>query len=141
MHKVRMKKEDLKDRTKEFATKILGIIDLLPSTIKGRIISNQIGRSGTSVGANYRAACRARSKAEFISKLGIVIEEADESAYWLELITENKILRNEATSFLLDEAEQLVAIMTASRKTAETSLAREKLEKKKNRQSQIGNHK
>lgn len=78
--------EDLKERTKKFALRILNVVDALPNTIKGRAVGRQIVRCGTSVGANYRAACRARSRAEFIAKLGTVIEEADESAFWLELI-------------------------------------------------------
>ena len=83
-----MNEDDLKKRTKQFALRILKLVAALPRTIAGRTIGGQLARSGTSVAANYRAACRARSKAEFISRLGVVEEEADESALWLELIIE-----------------------------------------------------
>jgi four helix bundle protein len=76
---------DLKQRTKSFALRIIKVVDALPKTRSANVIGNQLLRSGTSVGANYRAACRARSPAEFVAKLGIVEEEADESGYWLEL--------------------------------------------------------
>src|SRR2546423_13132452 len=88
-----MTEDELKKRTKQFALRILKLINALPNTTAGRIISNQLARSGTSVPANYRAACRGRSKAEFISKLGVVEEEADESAFWLELIIEGGLLK------------------------------------------------
>lgn len=80
-----MTKEELKDRTKKLGLRIIKLVDALPRTNSARVIGNQLIRSGTSVGANYRAACRARSKAKFISKLGTVVEEADESGFWLEL--------------------------------------------------------
>jgi four helix bundle protein len=113
--------ENLKDRTKKFALDILDFVEALPDTTKGRVIRWQLGRSGTSVGANYRAACRARSKADFISKIGVVIEEADESAFWLELTMDSGTLAKSNVAALLDEANQLTAIMTTSRKTAEAS--------------------
>ena len=84
----------------------------------GRIITKQIIRSGTSVAANYRATCRARSKAEFIAKIGLVEEEADETALWLELLVESGIVAERKLSALLQEANDLTAIMAASRKTA-----------------------
>ena len=111
-----MIEDDLKKRTKRFALRVLKLVAALPRTIAGRTIGNQLARSGTSVPANYRAACRARSKAEFISKLGIVEEEADESAFWLEMIIEGKLLKRQR------EANELVAIMTSSRKSASRSL-------------------
>jgi four helix bundle protein len=77
---------ELKARTKEFALRVIRLVDALPNTVKGRAIANQIMRSATSIAANYRAACRARSRAEFIAKIGVVEEEADETAFWLELI-------------------------------------------------------
>jgi four helix bundle protein len=86
--------------------------------MEGRVIGNQLLRSGTSVGANYRSACKGRSKAEFVAKLGIVEEEADETAYWLELIMEGDLLGIETVKPLLQEANELVAIMAASRKSA-----------------------
>ena len=109
---------ELKDRTKQFALRILKLVEALPNSKSGKIVANQIGRAGTSVGANYRAACRGRSKAEFIAKLGIVEEEADECIYWLELVADGKILRADSVAPLKQEAEELVAIMAASRITA-----------------------
>jgi len=111
--------DELKNRTKRFAINVFTALDELPNVRKGWIIGDQLGRSGSSVGANYRAACRARSKNEFISKLGIVIEEADEAAFWLELSLEKELLSKDTAEPLLKEARELVAIMTASRKTAE----------------------
>jgi four helix bundle protein len=113
-----MTAEDLKKRTKEFALRILKLVDALPKTTAGKIIGNQIARSGTSVAANYRASCRGRSKAEFIAKLGIVVEEADESEFWLEMIIESKLLKPDLVEPLLKEAGEIVAIMVASRKSA-----------------------
>ena len=110
--------DELKARTKRFALRVMTLVEALPNTVRGRVIANQIMRSATSVGANYRAACRARSRAEFISKIGVVEEEADETAFWLELIIESKIRRSKQIAPLLDEANELVAIMAASRKSA-----------------------
>lgn len=105
---------ELKDRTKQFALRIMKLVDALPKTLTGRAIGNQLIRCGTSVGANYRAACRARSRAEFIAKLGTVIEEADESAFWLEVIIEGRLLKEESVRLLLTEADELTAIFTSS---------------------------
>ncbi len=102
------------------------MVGALPSDAVGRAVSNQLVRSGTSVGANYRAACRGRSKAEFVAKLGVVIEEADESGYWMELIVEGELLPQEKVESLLDEANQITAIMVASRKSARQSIINEK---------------
>ena len=109
-----MNADDLKARTKEFALRVMHVVDALPSSVKARAIASQLMRSGTSVAANYRAACRSRSRAEFISKIGVVQEEADETALWLELIIEDKILSLEKVSPLLNEANELVKIMAAS---------------------------
>ena len=117
-----MTEDDLKKRTKQFALRILKLVAALPKTIAGRTIGNQLARSGTSVAANYRAACRGRSKAEFIAKLGVVEEEADESALWLELIIEGDLLKRELVQPLWNEANELVAIMTSSRKSAGRSI-------------------
>lgn len=87
-----MDKHELLARTKVFALRALKLVDHLPRTASGRAIGNQLVRSATSVGANYRAACRSRSRAEFAAKLGVVAEEADESVYWLELVREAKLL-------------------------------------------------
>ena len=113
-----VRKADLKTRTKEFALRVMKIADALPRTIQGRTIAKQIMRSATSVAANYRAACRARSRAEFIAKIGVVEEEADESCFWLELIIDSGLLTDERIRPLLSEAGELVAIMAASRKSA-----------------------
>ncbi|MEK7580046.1 MAG: four helix bundle protein [Patescibacteria group bacterium] len=113
-----MNKEDLKKRTKEYALRIIKLIKALPNTVEGRAIGNQLIRSGTSVGANYRAVCRARSRAEFISKLGVVIEEADESAFWLEIIIEIGMIKRETIEPLLQETNEIVAIMVSSRKSS-----------------------
>ena len=112
-----MNSEDLKNRTKLFALRIMKLVDALPRTTTGRAIGGQLIRSGTSVGANYRAACRGRSKAEFAAKLGTVTEEADESCFWLELIIEGKLLADRLVTPLLDEANELTAVFTASAKT------------------------
>ena len=109
---------DLKARTKQFALRVMKLVDSLPRTIQGRVVANQIIRSATSVAANYRAACRARSRAEFIAKFGVVEEEADETAFWLELIIDSALLTETRTRPLLSEAGELVAIMAASRKSA-----------------------
>jgi four helix bundle protein len=111
-------KTDLKQRTKAFALRILKLVDALPNSRKGRIISDQLGRAGTAVGANYRASCRARSRAEFIAKIGVVEEEADESAYWLELIMEDGLIASSKVQPLHKEAEEITAIMASSRLTA-----------------------
>jgi four helix bundle protein len=88
-----MNADDLKKRTKQFALRVLKLVAALPNTVAGRAIGGQLVRAGTSVGANYRAACRGRSKAEFVAKLGITEEEADESAYWMEVIIEGDLLK------------------------------------------------
>ncbi len=117
-----MNQNDLKKRTKAFALAVMSLTDLLPRTAKGRVFTNQMIRAATSVGANYRATCRSRSTAEFVAKIGHVIEEADETAYWIELAIEGRLLAAEDADPLWNEADELVAIMTASRKTAERSL-------------------
>ena len=114
-----MDQNELKTRTKQFALRILKLTAALPKNDEARAIRNQLARSGTSVAANYRASCRARSKAEFIAKIGTVIEEADESCFWLELIIEGEFIHRSKVNALLKEANEITAIMTASRKTAE----------------------
>ena len=114
-----MTPDELKQRTKQFALRVMKLVAALPDNKVGRAIGNQLIRSGTSVGANYRAACRGRTSAEFAAKLGVVIEEADESAYWMELIIEGELLAAERIGPLLQEANEIVAIMVASRKTAQ----------------------
>jgi four helix bundle protein len=112
------KSAELQSRTKRFALRILVLIDRLPNTIGGRVLANQLARSATSVGANYRAACRARSRAAFASKLGIVAEEADENLYWLELIRDGNFMAEKNVGSLLAEADELTAIFTAGRRSA-----------------------
>ena len=108
-----MNTQELKNRTKAFALRVMNLVEALPKSIQGRAIANQLIRSGTSVAANYRAACRARSKAEFISKIGTVEEEADESALWMELIIEDKLLPEKKVRNLHTEASEIVAIMAS----------------------------
>src|SRR5437764_315843 len=110
-----MDAEQLKTRTKEFALRILKLVAALPKTIEGRAIANQIVRSGTSIAANYRSACRARSRPEFVSKLGVALEEADGTHLWLELIIAGRLLPAPRVEPLLLEADELVAIFVASR--------------------------
>ena len=113
-----MNADDLKQRTKLFALRVLKLVAALPNTVQGKTIGGQLVRAGTSVGSNYRAACRGRSRAEFISMLGIVEEEADESAFWLELIIDGALLRAQVVQPLLDEANELTRIVAKSRVTA-----------------------
>lgn len=129
--------DDLKKRTKQFGLRILKLVGALPNTIQGRAIGSQLVRSGTSVGANYRAACRGRSKAEFIAKLGIAEEEADESGYWMEIIIEGQLLKPKQVVPLLTEAIELTRILAQSRISASHSLRIVK--RPSNRQSAIGN--
>lgn len=112
------KQERLRDRTKKFALRIIRLFRSLPRSPEAQILGKQLLRSGTSVGANYRAAGRARSKAEFISKIGIVVEEADETVFWLECLIESGIVKEDLLRDLLVEANELVAIFAASQRTA-----------------------
>lgn len=115
-----MNEQDMIKRTKQFALRVMKLVEALPRNVQGRSIASQLMRSGTSVAANYRAACRARSKPEFIAKLGTVEEEADESLFWLELIIEGGLLTEKQVQPLLSEAGELVAITASSKKTART---------------------
>lgn len=112
------KHKDLKDRTKAFALRVIKMSDALPRTRAANVITNQILRSATSMAANYRAVGRARSKAEFVSKLGIVVEEADETVFWLEMLADIGIVSQQKMGNMLDEANQLMLIFSASRRTA-----------------------
>ncbi len=109
---------DLKERTKQFALRILRLYQALPRREESRVLGKQLLRSGTSVGANYRAACRGRSRAEFVAKLGIVLEEADETVFWLELLQESGIVSTQKLESLVQEARELTAIFTTSICTA-----------------------
>jgi four helix bundle protein len=121
-----MRADDLKLRTKQFALRVLKLVGALPKTVAGRAVASQLVRAGTSVAANYRAACRGRSKAEFIAKLGTVEEEADESAFWMELIIENGMLSQRSVGPLLAEANELTKIMARSRISASKALGQPK---------------
>ena len=112
-----MNEEQLKKRTKDFAKRIIDLCRTLPNNREGRLIGDQLFRSGTSVAANYRAACRGRSKAEFISKLAVVEEEADETLLWLELIKEMGISNEPVVDTLMKESDELIAIIVSSIKT------------------------
>ncbi len=116
------KSEAFKQRTKVFALRVIKMYQNLPKTEEARIIGKQLLRSATSVAANYRAVCRARSEAEFISKLGIVVEEADESVFWLELLVESEIIKQEKLTLLIKEANEILAVVASSRKTAKKSV-------------------
>lgn len=111
----------LQDRTKEFALRIVRAFSQLPKTEEARVLGRQFLRSGTSVAANYRAACRARSAADFISKISIVTEEADETLFWLELVIEGKLVRSENLEPLVVECEELLRIFSASLATAKAN--------------------
>ncbi len=112
--------ERLKDRTKRFAIRIVRLFRSLPKIEEARVIGKQVLRSGTSVAANYRAVCRARSKAEFIAKMGVVVEEIDETVFWLELLSETGIIKKSRMDGLLSEAIEFLAIFAASQHTAKT---------------------
>lgn len=114
--------EELKRRTKRFALEVIEQVESLPRGTTAGVLGKQLVRAGTSVGANYRAACKARSPAEFVAKIGIVEEEADECGYWMELLIESGLVPEDALAALLREADELTAIMAASRKTASRRL-------------------
>jgi four helix bundle protein len=116
-----MNPNDMKKRTKAYALAIIRLVQTLPNTATARIIGNQLLRCGTSVGANYRASCRAKSQADFIAKMGIVEEEADESVYWMEVLVEAGILPITAVAELCDEGNQIVSIVVSSINTARGS--------------------
>jgi len=105
---------ELRDRTKAFALRVIRMSDSLPRTRSGNVIGNQVLRSATGMAANYRAAGRSRSKSEFIGKIGVVIEEADETVFWLEMLRDGGIVKPAKLDSMLDEANQLLAIFTAS---------------------------
>ncbi len=113
--------EIMKDRTKNFAKQIIFLCRKLPKNREGYLIGNQIFRSGTSVASNYRAACRGRSKAEFIAKMGIVEEEADETLFWLEIIEEVEIFDRDLISPLKRECHEILSIVVSSINTARKS--------------------
>ncbi len=113
-----MKHDNLRNRTKSFALRIIKLVESLPNKTTSQVIGKQLLRSGTSVGANYRASCRAKSPADFIAKIAIVVEEADESLFWMELLVESGIVKEELLKDLMKEADELTAIFISSSKTA-----------------------
>lgn len=115
-----MDKEELKNRTKQFAHRCIRVATKLPATRLGRHIESQMIRSATSVAANYRAVCLAHSKASFVAKLSIVIEELDETYFWMELIVDENLIKKELLTPLMSEADELLRIFIASRKTIQT---------------------
>jgi len=115
-----MDSDKLKKRTKEFALRIIKLVNALPKNPTGRVIGGQLLRAGTSVGANYRAACKAKSKVDFIYKINVVEEEADECAFWLELIIATGLMPEKKILSLLKEANELTAIFTATGRTAKS---------------------
>jgi four helix bundle protein len=117
-------KEQLRERTKAFALRAMKLVDALPKRRSATVAGNQLLRCATSVGANYRAAKRARSVAEFLAKLGIVEEEADESLYWLELIQESGLVKAKRLDALIQEGDEIVAMVVASIRTAKQRRAR-----------------
>jgi four helix bundle protein len=114
----RMNELELKGRTKQFALDIINYCEELPKTETCKVLGRQLLRSGTSVGANYRAACRSRSSADFVSKMGVVEEEADESGYWMELLVAHRNSLKDKSTRLIQEANELTAIAVASINTA-----------------------
>ncbi len=117
-----MNEDDLKQRKKQFGLCVIRLVESLPNTSTARTIGNQLLRSGISVGANYRAACRGKSRADFVAKAGISLEEADECLDWMEMLQEASIVSAEKLKELMQEADELVAIFTASIKTARAHL-------------------
>ena len=134
-----MKSEELKRRTKEFGLRVFKLVGTLPGTTE--VLRRQLLRCATSVGANYRAACRARSQADFVSKIGIAEEEVDEAAYWLEFLVEADVVNGSTVASLLKEANELTAILTASEKTAKRNhkVTGSRVVEVANRQSSIVN--
>ena len=112
--------QQLRERTKQFAIRVVKMVQRLPKTDEARAMGKQLLRSGTSVAANYRPVGRARSKAEFIAKMGVVVEESDETVFWLELLIDTGIVRKDQTEDLLAEGNELLAIFAASQSTAKS---------------------
>jgi four helix bundle protein len=110
--------QHFKDRTQKFALRVIRLVEGLPPRRPTRVLGDQVLRSGTSVGANYRSACRARTTAEFCSKMGIVEEELDESLYWMELVVASNLMPKKRLELLMNEGEELLAMTVASINTA-----------------------
>jgi four helix bundle protein len=114
---------ELKQRCTGFAVSLIQVFRLLPKSEEARIVGRQVLRSGTSMAANYRAACRSRSRAEFTAKIGVVVEEADETVFWLELLVESGVVKPESLAGILREANELLAIFAASQRTVRSRVA------------------
>jgi four helix bundle protein len=119
-----MTREEMKSRTKAYANRVVKLCAALPNNWIARTLGKQLLRSGTSVGANYRAVCRANSSSDFINKLRIVEEECDESLFWMELLVDNNLVRPSRLSALMKEADEILATVVSSTKTARNSYAR-----------------
>jgi len=117
-------KTELKERLKRFALRTIKLAESLPKSRTSEVFARQVIRSASSVAANYRAACRARSKAEFVSKLGTVEEEADETIFWIEMISDTNLVKKELLDNLLSEGNEIVSIIVASRKTARKTVGK-----------------
>ena len=122
LQKIIMKEFDLRKRTKSFTVSILNLVDTIPMKNSTRVIANQLGKSGSSVGANYRASLRARSDNEYLSKLNIVLEETDESLFWLEVLQELKVVDDNDLKELLNEANELTAIFVTTLKNTKSRI-------------------
>ncbi len=133
-----MTPEEMKQRTKYFALRIIRLAEALPKTNEGSVISKQILKSGTSVGANYRAACRSRTDRDFMARMGTVEEEADETIYWLELIVESGMIKSELVHEIMQEAEEILRMIVASINTVKKRL-RKPNNKIRNLNSEIRN--
>jgi four helix bundle protein len=121
-----MTEAELKSRTKAFALRVLKVVDALPRSTAGRVLGGQVARSATSVAANYRSVCRAKSRADFLAKLAVVEEEADETAFWLEMIVDSGLLTAAKLAALRKEADELTAIFVSSLKTVRDGRANPK---------------
>ncbi|UCC29864.1 MAG: four helix bundle protein [Phycisphaerales bacterium] len=134
-----MNPEQFKQRTRAFALRVVRLVEALPESRAGAVIGRQLLRCGTSVGANYRAACRARSRAEFVAKMGIVEEECDESLYWTELLIESGLIERTLLESLMQEADEILSLIVASIKTARAENKREIRNPKSEIGSEVGN--
>ncbi len=123
-----MTQEEMKARTKQYALRVIRLVQSLPKNLVTEVLGKQLLRCGTSVGANYRSACRAKSTADFVHKLSIVEEEADESIFWIELLVESQSIKENLVTSLMDEGNQILSIIVSSIKTSK---------EKRNPQSQI----
>ena len=131
-----MDSRELKERTRAFGLRVVKLAMSLPRNRAGDVFARQMMRCGTSVAANYRSACRARSRADFVAKLGLVEEEADETMFWIEFCVDTALAKESMVADLLSEADEIVSIIVASRKTARAAN-----KPARNRQSAIGNRK